>query len=296
MSITTCQPIVLQPALPTLLGYQNLHSPMFHRPYSWGGPKKETAASSYFNDFLANEHAHTHLGNLFVFADERYDFEGKADAIVYVGDGLHRLVTLVLGALVVREALQRIRLHSNHRAADRAKHLIAAHDEFFQLLRRCSLEARVRSGAGPVRVVEFIQARAKALATNAAEYSSVHEQYREQVNVIRATTAGGQRRAATNSQTAARDAKLTLLTSSAEELTDVPMWSAYESLRTALSGDDDPDFIECLGRCAVFLERLENYTLAMTCLVPRRRGVRMADVEKEAFPMFAHMNGLACYP
>lgn len=298
MSITKCKPIVLQPSLSTLLGYKNLHSPMFHRPYSWGAPKKETAASSYFTDFLANERAHTHLGNLFMYADERYDFEGgKANAIVYVGDGLHRLVTLVLGALVVREALQKICLHSNHWAADKAKHLVAAHDEFFQLVKRCSLEARVRSGARPVRVVEFIQGQAEALATDAAEHNAVHEQYREQVKLIRATTAGDQRRAATNSQTTARNANLTLLKSSAKDLTDVPIWAAYESLRTAVFGDDDPDFNKCLGRCEVFLDRLESFTLAMTCLVPRRRGgVCMADVEKEAFPMFAHMNGLACCP
>lgn len=296
MSITKCQPIVLQPSLSTLLCYKNLHSPQFHRPYSWGGPKMEAAASSYFTDFLANKHAHTHLGSLFMYAGERYDFEGKADAIVYVGDGLHRLATVVLGALVVREALQKICLHSHPWAAGEANELIAEYEETFRVMEGCHLEVRVRSGAAPVRLLEFVRNQVEALASIEVERNAVQEQYREQVKLIRATTAGDQRRAATNSQTTARNAKLTLLKSSAKDLTDVPIWAAYESLRTAVFGDDDPDFIRCLGRCEVFLDRLESYTLAMTCLVPRRRGVCMADVEKEAFPMFAHMNGVACCP
>ena len=270
---------------------------MFHRPYSWGGPKKETAASSYFSDFLANEHAHTHLGNLFMYADERYDFEGrKANAIVYVGDGLHRLVTLVLGALVVREALQKICLHSHPRAAGEANELIAEFEETFRVMVGCRLEVRVRSGAAPVRLLEFVRNQVEALASIEVERSAVQEQYQRQVELIRAASARGRRRAVTNCQNADRDANLAPLKTMFNGLKEVPLWRAYQSLRVALFGEDDPDFIKCLGRCAVFLERLESYTLAMTCLVPRRRGVGMVDVEKEAFPMFAHMNGLSCCP
>lgn len=276
-----------------MLAYRKLTLPLFQRCYSWGGPDKEHAASGYFMEFLSNRNANDFFGHLFVYAEERYQFETDTRAEAFLGDGQHRLCTIVLGGLVIYEALQAITAHSHRGAAEQAERLLEEYADDFDILTTSQLEIRVAPGEAPLKLVDVIAQQKRRLAELTAQRERVTEQYHAQLSDIRTSLASGERRVAKNSQTLDRNRKYAQIDQEIKQLQSLYVWRAYRSIEQVLKEESaGADFFDCLARCRVFFERLEAYSLSMVCLGPKRKGgVTLEVLEAQAFEMFAQLNG-----
>jgi hypothetical protein len=244
--------LVFKSSLPELLSRGNLKLPKLHRSYCTAESWSPTATCHYFLEVLASPEPHTHLGNIVLYSIDPTAFEQGSGADVYVADGLHRLVAVVLGSMAVREMLGRIAEGPYPGLVKRAKILLSRDSETLDAIERCHLEVSPSQGAAPVPLVEFI--KQTAATASAASF--------------RPSNSGGE------GSTSCRNP---------ENAKDAVVWKTYESLKQALSmagpSGSDPDLLKCFA----FLERLKEFTLAITCLVPSDGRFEFEAVQEEAF-------------
>lgn len=287
--------LLYQPSLKTVLAYHRLSVPMFKRHYSWGAPEKKFAARSYFLEFLTNRNANDFFGHIVVYSATRHDFEKDDNANVYLVEGQHRLVTVVLGALAVHEALKHVAQHVHRGVAERAAAMLSEHHELFTTLTGSNMEVKLFPGEAPVRLTGFIQGQRSKLSELKRKWEQIEADYRASLQEIRSNVEIGDRRLAKKSMTLARNQQLERVGQKEKELESICAWRSYQLLKETLFNPDDPDFYECLSRCEAFLDRMEGYCIQMTCLVPRRNGgTSLGMLESEAFNIFAQLNVHAC--
>jgi len=244
--------LVLKSSLPELLSCGNLKLPFLHRSNCTSESWNPTTTCHYFLEVLASPEPHTHLGNVVLYSIDPTAFEQGSGADMYVADGLHRLVAVVLGSMAVREMLGRIAAGPYPGQVKRAKILLSRDGEALDTIERCHLEVSPSQGAAPVPLVEFI--KQTAATASAASFRSSNS-----------------------------DGEVAASCRNPENAKDAIVWRTYESLKQALSmggpSGSDPDLVKCF----IFLERLQAFTMAITCLLPCAERSDFEAVQEDAF-------------
>ena len=284
-----------QPSLKTILAYPRLSVPLFQRPYSWGAPKKDFAARNYFLEFLANREANSVFGLVILYAATRYDFEHGTSIEAYIADGQHRLVTVVMGALAVQEALKRVAQDSHCEISKRAVDLLSRHHQLLATLTSSRIEVMLSPGAVPVRLTDFLNEQIHQLATLKLEKRQIEVAYRESLQEIRSTLEAGVCRDAKNTKKLDRHQELEGVGQKVKVMEGIYAWRSYLLLRDVLASPDDQGLYACLSLCEAFLDRIGGYCIPMACLVPRHNwGASVGLLESEAFQCFVNANGHRC--
>lgn len=280
-----------QPTLKTLLGYAKLSIPLFQRPYSWGGPEKENAAKSYFSEYLADPHAVNFFGFIILYSPTRHDFKNDTNVEVHIADGQHRLVTVVLAAMAVQDALDRLMQTKDAGAVRQASELLSRNQKLLSALTNSNIEVKLAPGAQPIRLKDFIKEQTAQLEHLKLERAQIQLAYQESRREISRDLGTGKRREAGKKKTLDRNHKLKRVGQLEKDLEGIFAWRSYQLLKGVLDNPGDPGFHECLGYCREFLKRLNEYYVHVTCLVSRHNGGEsLGALESEAFMLFIQSN------
>jgi hypothetical protein len=274
---TDVKPSTLSPFL--ILSAPDLQMPLFQRKYGWGGNGLEFSALDYATQFLVNPDANTYFGRLFVYSAEPFDFRVGADTTVFVGDGQHRLVTLVLFATAMSDRIEAI-LDTDLPDAARARLENYLQDDYLEILRTTSLRVVLDDAGETPKVHDHLRdckKRHQQLTSRIAELRAKPEKAGERLDAD-----------ARKERQAARQAELSALTAQLRELQQDCVFASYLALLDLIPAENSSEFTHV---AMPFFTRMKDFSANLVHLFSKH-GLPTPDdaLEGEAYNLFHQLN------
>lgn len=286
MSIET---YITQIKLEQLAQVKRLKLPVYQRAYSWGalGKATERSATVFLDEFLLNSRAADCLGALTVHTTQHCGPLSPLcadNADVYIDDGQHRVVTLVMLSLAVTELLPEAARPEVRAGLTRRNDVMLAdllRVRLFDSLASLSVECRIRpADQEAVDVAEFLTKSKQEHALAAAALADVVEQRK----------ALKHQRGEASAKRALLFKKEDLLHEEIRALQETPVYSAYLQLRAALKGDDWGDFIGLVSQLHERMRRL-NFGLFVHQPAVSDQALSLSELAASAYSYFYAQNG-----
>lgn len=274
---TTVFPSTLSPFL--ILKAQDLRMPLFQRHYGWGNSGPMSKAVEYVQQFVANSDANTYFGGLFVYSAASVDFKMGAAGPVFIGDGQHRLVTLVLFAQAMADRLDEL-LATETSDTEREVLENYYYNPYLEVLLNTSLRVVLNDAGETPRVHDHLREhkkRYRQLTTRIAELRATPE-----------TAAARLTPEAKKERQAARTAELNALTEQLGVLKKDCIFAAYLALLDYLPASNGSQFANIAWP---FFNRMPDFSANLVHLYSKDGVLGSDDVlEGEAYNLYHKIN------
>jgi hypothetical protein len=289
-SITANQ--LASPALTIVLAYAELKMAVFQRHFGWGEGSKERAGLDYLKQFLLNRHASDYFGQISLFSLKRWDYDNDENIEVWVGDGQHRTVTVVLVALALVQHLRQIEANTNIAPFRREEVQDLLGSEVLSVLAASKLEVLTESFGHATRVVPFIQAQLALRSGHVAAIAEVTNRYLEKRGELRRNKTAPGRSEARKAATQEKNREVARLEQAMDNIDKIGVFRTYQLIDAYFA--DLKDDVVVAARS--FVERIREMRTSLVCLEPKPGyPVNLATLETESFSNFSNIN-VQTYP
>lgn len=286
MSIET---YITQIKLEQLAQVKRLKLPVYQRAYSWGALDKATerSATAFLDEFLLNSRAADCLGALTVHTTQHCGPLSPLcadNADVYIDDGQHRVVTLVMLSLAVTELLPEAARPEVRAGLTRRNDAMLAdllRVRLFDSLASLSVECRARPADQEAVDIAGFLAKSKHEHALAAETLA---------DVVEQRKALKHQRGEASAKRAALSKREHSLLEEIQALHEIPAYNAYLQLRAALKGDDWGDFIGLVSQLHERMRRL-NFGLFVHQPAVSDQALPLSELAASAYSYFYAQNG-----
>lgn len=282
---------VINPPLVRLLSFEGLQLPTFQRHYGWGEKGALEKGVEYLANFLLNKERHPIFGSVYIYSDQRYNYDIDDGIRVWVSDGQHRLVTVVLSAKAILRRLKEIAKSPDLDADEREAldYLLSAPE--LVAVAQSRLEVLLDEFGRTAQVVKFIDETLHGIAHQSTRRTEIQERYKTKREALAQIEARAERTLEKRAIKKEEMAELTRLDEEIAEFEKIGAFSTFRRIEEFLAEKKDAKVIQLAER---FVERIAGMLMSMPVVHPaENHNVPLPVLEAESFAMFADINSQA---
>jgi len=286
-----------------ILSFQTIQMPIFQRRYSWGIEKQEDKAQEYFREFLSNRGSNNFYGIVFIHTKQRYNYSTDEAISVYLSDGQHRLVTVILSALCIKDVLSQV-VATDQEDMDLIEEVI--NSNIIKLSTQSNVEAVIDENLNSKLVIKFIEESLFNISKLETDILQIENDIKLKKQLLKQDKSLTSDQRETKKSELERDRRnqIKSVKQKVNLLINHPIIVSYNKIKDYLMVNTtkvndvekrEPRKIHSILKISEnFVDRVEKLSACVITLHPEQgKVVHDWEIENEAFYMFRQMNGLS---